>query len=125
LPSNRGTKDSLLPENRGTLDSFLPANKNRLDSFLTVNRSRLDTLLPVNRSRLYLFLHANKNRRWLNSRAFATRAGDRGFDGRPRHPEDVIEMVPDASLLSAQHTGIDLAYLSSQTTLKKDGFHQE
>ena len=60
-------------------------------------------------------------------RAFAPWAGGRGFDPRPRHTKDVIKMVPDASLLGAQHnirTG--LASLSSQTSFKKrDGYHPE
>jgi len=35
-------------------------------------------------------------------------------------------MVPDASLLSAQHIRTGLASLSSQTSLKKrDGYHLE
>ena len=34
-------------------------------------------------------------------------------------PKDVIKMVPDASLLSAQHIRIGLASLSSLTLLKK------
>ena len=52
-------------------------------------------------------------------KAFAPWAGGRGFDPRPRHTKDVIKMVPDASLLSAQHTRTGLASLSSQTSLKK------
>jgi len=34
-------------------------------------------------------------------------------------------MVPDASLLDAQHINTGLASLSSQTSLKKDGYHPE
>jgi len=37
-----------------------------------------------------------------------------GFDPRPRNTKDVIKMVPDASLLSAQHIRTGLASLSSQ-----------
>jgi len=37
-----------------------------------------------------------------------------------RHTKDVIKMVPDASLLSAQHIKTGLASLSSQTSLKKE-----
>jgi len=37
-----------------------------------------------------------------------------GFDARPRHTKVVIKMVPDASLLSAQHIRTGLASLSSQ-----------
>jgi len=37
-----------------------------------------------------------------------------------RHTKDVIKMVPDASLLSAQHIKTGLASLSSQTLLKKE-----
>ena len=36
-------------------------------------------------------------------RALGPRAGGRGFDPRPCQTKDVIEMVPDTSLLSAQH----------------------
>ena len=46
-------------------------------------------------------------------RAFAPCAGGRGFDPRPRHTKDVLKMVPDASLLSAQHIRTGLASLSS------------
>ena len=46
--------------------------------------------------------------------------GGRGFDPRPRHTKDVIKMVPDASLLGAQHIRTSLAPLSSQTSLKKE-----
>jgi len=46
-------------------------------------------------------------------RAFAPWAGGRGFDPRPRHTKDVITMVPDASLLGAQHIRTGLAPLSS------------
>ena len=53
-------------------------------------------------------------------RAFAPSAGGRGFDPRPPHTKDVIKMVPDASLLSAQHIRTGLASLSSQTSLKKE-----
>ena len=52
-------------------------------------------------------------------RAFAPWAGGRGFDPRPRHTKDVIKMVPNASLLSAQHIRTGLVSLSSQTLLKK------
>ena len=52
-------------------------------------------------------------------RAFAPKAGGRGFDPRPLHIKDVIKMVPDASLLGAQHINIGLASLSSQTSFKK------
>jgi len=52
-------------------------------------------------------------------RAFAPWAEGRGFDPRPRHTKDVIQMVPDASLLGAQHIRTGLASLSSQTSLKK------
>ena len=38
--------------------------------------------------------------------------GGRGFDPRPRHTKEVIKMVPDASLLSAQHIRTCLASLS-------------
>ena len=59
-------------------------------------------------------------------RAGATWAGGCGFDPWPRHTKDVIKMVPDASLLSAQHIRIVLASFSSQTSFKKwDGFHLE
>jgi len=34
-------------------------------------------------------------------RAFARRAGGRGFDPRPRRTKAVMKMVPDASLLGA------------------------
>jgi len=38
--------------------------------------------------------------------------------------KDVIKMVPDASLLGAQHIRTGLASLSSQTSFKKrDGYH--
>ena len=53
-------------------------------------------------------------------RAFAPRAGGRGFDPRPRHTKDVIKMVPDASLLGTQHIRTGLASLSSQTSFKKE-----
>ena len=43
-----------------------------------------------------------------------------GFDPRPRHTKDIIKMVPDASLLSAQHIRTVLASLSSQTLFKKE-----
>ena len=46
--------------------------------------------------------------------------GGHGFDPRPRHTKDVIKMVPDASLLGAQHIRTGLASLSSQTSLKKE-----
>ena len=49
-------------------------------------------------------------------RAFA----GRGFDPRPRHTKDVIKMVPDASLLGAQHIRTGLASLTSQNSLKKE-----
>ena len=52
-------------------------------------------------------------------RAFAPWALGRGFDPRPRHTKDVIKMVPDASLLSAQHIRTGLASLSSQNLVKK------
>ena len=52
-------------------------------------------------------------------RAFAPKAGGHGFDPRPRHTKDVINMVPDAFLLSAQHIRTGLAALFSQTSLKK------
>jgi len=52
-------------------------------------------------------------------RAFAPWAGGRRFDPRPRHTKDVIKIVPDASLLSAQHM-IGLTCLSSQTSFKKE-----
>ena len=53
-------------------------------------------------------------------KAFAPWAGGCGFDPRPpRHTKDVIKMVPDASLLSAQHIRTGLASLSSQTSFKK------
>jgi len=43
-----------------------------------------------------------------------------------RHTKDVIKMVPDASLLGAQHIRTGLASLSSQTSVKKrDGYHPE
>ena len=51
-------------------------------------------------------------------RASAPWAGGRGFDPRPLHTKEVIKMVPDASLLSAQHIRTDLASLSSQTSFK-------
>jgi len=39
---------------------------------------------------------------------------------------DIVKMVPDASLLDAQHIRIGLASLSSQTSFKKrDGYHLE
>jgi len=41
------------------------------------------------------------------------------FDPRPCHTKDVIKMVPDAFLLSAQHIRTGLASLSSQTSFKK------
>jgi len=53
-------------------------------------------------------------------RAFALSAGGRGFDPRSRHTKDVIKMVTDASLLSAQHKRIGLASLSSQTSFKNE-----
>ena len=53
-------------------------------------------------------------------RAFAPRAGGRGFDPRPRHTKEVIKMVPDVVLLSAQHIRTGLASLSSQTSFKKE-----
>jgi len=52
-------------------------------------------------------------------RVFAPLAGGRGFDPRPRYTKDVIKIVPDASLLRAQHIRTGLASLSSQTSLKK------
>ena len=59
-------------------------------------------------------------------RAFAPWAGNRGFDPRPRHTKDVIKMVPDAALHSAQRITIGLASLSTHTSLKMwDGFHPE
>jgi len=44
-----------------------------------------------------------------------------------RHNKDVIQMVPDAFLLSAQHIKAGLAFLSSQTSFKnkRDGYHPE
>ena len=36
-------------------------------------------------------------------RAFAHERGGREFNPRPYHTKDVIKMVPDAYLLSAQH----------------------
>jgi len=48
------------------------------------------------------------------------------FDPRLRHTKDVKKMVPDASLLSAQHRRIGLASLSARTLFKKrDGYHLE
>jgi len=43
------------------------------------------------------------------------------------YTKDVIKMVPDASLLNAQHIKIGLASLFSQTLFKKrrDGFRLE
>jgi len=35
------------------------------------------------------------------------------YDPQPRHTKDVIKIVPDAILLSAQHIRIDLPSLSS------------
>jgi len=58
-------------------------------------------------------------------RAFAPWMPGRGFDPRPRHTKDVIKMVPDASMLRAQHIMIGLASLPSQTLLKMSGFHLE
>ena len=59
-------------------------------------------------------------------RAFAPWAGGRGFDPRPRYTKDVIKMVPDAPLLSAQHTRTELASLSARISFKKrDGYHLE
>jgi len=40
-------------------------------------------------------------------------------DPRLRHTKDIIKMVPDASLLGAQHIRTGLASLSSQTSFKK------
>jgi len=61
---------------------------------------------------------------WLSGRAFTPWAGGCGFEPRPCHTKDVIKMVPDASLLRAQHILIGLVYLSSQTSFKKwDGFY--
>ena len=40
-------------------------------------------------------------------------------------PKTLWKIVPDASLLSAQHIKTALASLSSQTSLKRDGFHPE
>ena len=54
---------------------------------------------------------------WLE---FTPWAGGHGFDPRPRHTKDVIKMVPDASLLGAQHIRTGLASLSSQTSFKKE-----
>jgi len=51
-------------------------------------------------------------------RAFAPWAGGRGFDPWARHTKDVIQMVPDASLLGAQHIRTGLAFVSSQTSFK-------
>ena len=51
---------------------------------------------------------------WLSGRAFDSKAVGRGFDPETRRAKDVIKMVPDASLLSAQHTRIGLAFLFSQ-----------
>jgi len=51
--------------------------------------------------------------------AFASCAGGRGFDPRPRHTKAIIKMVPDASLLSAQHIRIGLASRPSQTLFQK------
>jgi len=52
--------------------------------------------------------------------------GGGGFDPRSRHTKDVIKMIPDASLLGAQHIRIGLASLFPHTLLKTgDGFHLE
>ena len=51
-------------------------------------------------------------------RVFAPQAGGCGFDPRPCHTKDVIKMVPDTSLLSAQYIRTGLASLPSQTLLK-------
>jgi len=52
--------------------------------------------------------------------AFAPLALGRGFDSRPCHTKHVIQMVPDASLLSAQRMRIGLAFLSSQNSFKNE-----
>ena len=52
--------------------------------------------------------------------AFASCAGGRGFDPRPRHTKAIIKMVPDASLLRAQHIRIGLASHPSQTLFQKN-----
>jgi len=57
---------------------------------------------------------------FVKTAALAPWAGGRGFDPRPRHTKDVINKVPDASLLSAQHIRTGLASLSSQTSFKKE-----
>ena len=58
-------------------------------------------------------------------RAFALLAGGRGFDPRPRHTKDVIKIVPDASLLGAQHIRTCLASLSQTSLKKRDEYHLE
>ena len=44
-------------------------------------------------------------------------AGCRGFDPRPRHIKGVIKMVPDASLLSAQHNYMEISGFSLSSRL--------
>jgi len=44
--------------------------------------------------------------------------GGHGFDPQLCHTNDVLEKVPDASLLSAYHRRIGLSFLTSQTSLK-------
>ena len=53
-------------------------------------------------------------------RAFAPWVGGRGFYPRPCHTKDVIKMIPEASLLGAQHIRTGLASLYSKTSLKKE-----
>ena len=63
---------------------------------------------------------------WLERSPRERKVVGRGFDPRPRHTKDVIKMVPDASLLGAQHIRTGLVSLSSQNSFKKrDGYHPE
>jgi len=87
--------------------------------FLQRPHVRPDLLLTQLQGRLHLLELKCYSSGGSVVRAFAPWAGGRWFDPRPRHTKDVIKMVPDACLLSAQHIRTGLASLSSQTSLKK------